>query len=58
MVFQYVTFFDDLVLTIIILLLCILILQILLIDLILHKTKAYRHLFFNMPHLNKYELQV
>lgn len=31
--------------------------MILLIDLILHKTKAYRHLFFNMPHLNKYELQ-
>ncbi|XP_057835889.1 protein ARV 2 isoform X2 [Cryptomeria japonica] len=32
--------------------------MILLIDLILHKTKAFRHLFFNLLHLNKYGLQV
>ncbi|GLJ09287.1 hypothetical protein SUGI_0105680 [Cryptomeria japonica] len=31
--------------------------MILLIDLILHKTKAFRHLFFNLLHLNKYGLQ-
>eukprot|EP01018_Ginkgo_biloba_P027170 Gb_15381 [translate_table: standard] len=31
--------------------------MILLVDLILHKPKAYRHLFFNLPHLNMLNLQ-
>ncbi|KAH9306866.1 hypothetical protein KI387_011270, partial [Taxus chinensis] len=31
--------------------------MILLIDLILHKPKAYRHLLFNLPDLNKFGLQ-